>query len=97
MACSECFKLWWDIFGEEQSHLEDNNNTEEVDAGDESEDGEDPDIVRVVQTQLGRSPEYRYHDPNLRRIQGVRVCASVNSFWEQYIAWLMDGWADICL
>ena len=58
-----------------KSYLEDNNNTEEVDAGDETEDGEDPDIVRVVQTQLGRSPEYRYHDPDLRRIQDVRACA----------------------
>ena len=56
-----------------KSYLEDNNNTEEVDAGDEAKDGEDPDVVRVVQTQLGRSPEYRYHNPDLRRIQKVRV------------------------
>ena len=63
-----------------KSHLEDNNNTEEVDAGDETKNGENPDIVRVVQTQLGRSPEYRYHDPNLRRIQDVRACAKCFSF-----------------
>ena len=94
MACSEWFKLWWDIFGEEQSHLEDNNNTEEVDAGDEAKDGEDPDVVWVVQTQLGRSPEYRYHDPDLRRIQ--KICAKCFSFLKQCMAWMMDGCADIC-
>ena len=48
------------------AHLEDNNHTEEVDPGDETEDGEHADVVRVVQPQLCRAPEYCDHNPDLK-------------------------------
>ena len=55
-------------------HLEDNNHTEEIDPGDETEDGEDADVVRVVQPKLGRAPEYCHNNPDLKqtmRIGGI--------------------------
>ena len=50
----------------EKAYLEDNNHTEEVDPGDETKDGEDADVVRVVQPELGRAPEYCHHNPDLK-------------------------------
>ena len=50
----------------EKAYLEDNNHTEEIDPGDETKDGEDADIVRVVQPQLGCTPEYCHHNPDLK-------------------------------
>ena len=50
----------------EKAYLEDNNHTEEIDPGDETKDGENADIVRVVQPQLGCTPEYCHHNPDLK-------------------------------
>ena len=50
----------------EMAHLEDNNHTEEIDPRYEAKDGEHADIVRVVQPQFGRAPEYCHHNPNLK-------------------------------
>ena len=48
------------------AHLEDNNDTEEIDPRYEAKDGEDADVVRVVQPKFGRAPEYCHHNPNLK-------------------------------
>ena len=48
------------------SHLEDDNNTEEVDASDEAERGEDGDPLGLAQAQLGRAPEDGDHDADLK-------------------------------
>ena len=50
----------------EKAYLEDNNHTEEVDPSDETKDGEDADVIRVVQPQLGCAPEYCHHNPDLK-------------------------------
>ena len=56
--------------GGESSHLEDDNDTEEVDAGDEAEGGEDGDPLGLAQAQLGRAPEDRDHDADLKWFSG---------------------------
>ena len=50
----------------ERLYLEDNNHTEEIDPRYETEDGEDADVVRVVQPQFGCAPEYCHHNPDLK-------------------------------
>ena len=50
----------------EKTYLEDNNHTEEIDPRYETKDGEDTDVVRVVQPEFSRAPEYCHHDPDLK-------------------------------
>lgn len=59
------------------AHLEDNNDTEEIDPRYEAKDGEDADVVRVVQPKFGRAPEYCHHNPDLKN---ERVSAHLTYF-----------------
>ena len=50
----------------ESSHLEDDNDTEEVDACDEAKSGEDGHPLGLAEPQLGGAPEDRDHDADLK-------------------------------
>ena len=50
----------------ESSHLEDDNDTEEVDAGDKAESGEDGDPLGLAEPQLGGAPEDCDHNADLK-------------------------------